>query len=133
MLTQTQIKGTGSKQTIFPLKHFQVDWCAQNQNEEKNWRAQKLRGSALKKLKPKGELHVKSPFTIMQQFDAFITLKIVTLLNCLVYSNELSFVYGIDYDWKYVYKNIIMNLSCYACAKIRERWFCHEKKTISVW
>ena len=36
MLTQTQIKGTGSKQTIFPLKHFQVDWCAQNQNEEKN-------------------------------------------------------------------------------------------------
>ena len=91
MLTQTQIKGTGSKQTIFPLKHFQVDWCAQNQNEEKNWRAQKLRGSALKKLKPKGELHVKSPFTIMQQFDAFITLKIVTLLNCLVYSNELSF------------------------------------------
>ena len=35
MLTQTQIKGTGSKQTIFPLKHFQVDWCAQNQNQEK--------------------------------------------------------------------------------------------------
>ena len=51
MLTQTQIKGTGSKQTIFPLKHFQVDWCgAQNQNQEKNLTRSKITRERFKKI-----------------------------------------------------------------------------------